>query len=618
MFEQLTRHKKRFELEIKEQEEEARKVASNREIAGVELYNAQQQLAKTQNAVEEAEENLITIRNLRQESERALKLVNSYHKDEKQKMEVHQKKLHHNNEELNKIGKAFRQFELYNESTRSKILIAKRSTLKADKDIQQQEIEKKRQVNMSFIQDYFINNLTEQIKTLQEKRELYADQKKSQQSETKEATETLQDAMAEMEAIHLEKRQLMNQWKSSLIGLKRRDEVYQETEKAIEKINEKEEELGLEISGYKRSFKIAQENSENLFDVSKKLENDLESIRTKISEYREEQNGTLAESFSLYSNSLEETELKLSAVRNEKSSATLKSNAMQKELVKLGQKKHLMEREIAEKLQSHASLDKGTKSVLKEGQKRRDSLNDKDLSLVAVENDLSLCKLDVLKTTGKIEMLETKFKEIDGELQDKNLLVERYEIEIRRCNDEVAQKSSDIELLNKKFSKASFESENGNMGTLEATIHNLSKSIHQKEKESFDLQRFWLKAQIEMVQMNTSTDDLEDKKQDLKVQLAIFNRKDLVLGNAILTEENETKQHLRNIKQLQKDMQKVNVLLGKQNGNFGVLEEHNMELEQVFRGRLKEAEVESLQMEDALEHSREEKKKALRGLIESE
>jgi coiled-coil domain-containing protein 40 len=56
----------------------------------------------------------------------------------------------------------------------------------------------------------------------------------AQEQETKAAVDTLHDAATEMEAIQFEKRQLLHQWKSSLIGLQRRDEVLQSVEKSIQ------------------------------------------------------------------------------------------------------------------------------------------------------------------------------------------------------------------------------------------------------------------------------------------------------------------------------------------------------------------------------------------------
>jgi len=49
-----------------------------------------------------------------------------------------------------KISRSLKQVDLYEEELRSKILVAKRTTLKAEKDILSKEIEKKRQVIMLF------------------------------------------------------------------------------------------------------------------------------------------------------------------------------------------------------------------------------------------------------------------------------------------------------------------------------------------------------------------------------------------------------------------------------------------------------------------------------------
>jgi 16S rRNA C1402 (ribose-2'-O) methylase RsmI len=128
--------------------------------------------------------------------------------------------------DLDKISKSLKQVDLYNEEIRSKILVAKRTTLKAEKDILQKELEKKRQ-------DFFIDNLTEKLRTLQEKKSTYEAQLLIQQRETQATRATLQEAATEMEAIQFEKRQLLHQWKSSLIALSRRDEMLTEIENAL-------------------------------------------------------------------------------------------------------------------------------------------------------------------------------------------------------------------------------------------------------------------------------------------------------------------------------------------------------------------------------------------------
>lgn len=156
------------------------------------------------------------------------------------------------------------------------------------------------------------------------------------------------------------------------------------------------------------------------------------------------------------------------------------------------------------------------------------------------------------------------------------------------------------------------------MGTLEATIHNLTKAIQQKDQECFELQRFWLRAQNEMVSMSIKSNEITDEIQNLKMRLTVLNRKKMVVNDAFKSEEMEHKEKTRNIRQLQNDMIKVNGLLCKQSGVFGQLEESNLELEQIFRARLKEAEVESVHMENNLDNLKTEKEQALKALIEAE
>jgi coiled-coil domain-containing protein 40 len=121
-----------------------------------------------------------------------------------------------------------------------------------------------------------------------------------------------------------------------------------------------------------------------------------------------------------------------------------------------------------------------------------------------------------------------------------------------------------------------------------------------------------------MVAMSMKSNEITDVTQNLRMRLTVLNRKKMVVNDAFKSEEMESKYHTRNIRQLQNDMVKVNNLLSKQTGVFGQLEESNLELEQMFRARLKEAEVESIQMEASLEALKNEKEKGFKGLIEAE
>ncbi|KAJ3041816.1 hypothetical protein HK097_002189 [Rhizophlyctis rosea] len=83
--------------------------------------------------------------------------------------------------ELEEIPKTLKQVDLCNEDLRSKIMVAKRTTLDGE-------------------EDYFIDQLTEQLRELQERQAMY----EMLEKETKAAIETSQDAATEMETIQFE------------------------------------------------------------------------------------------------------------------------------------------------------------------------------------------------------------------------------------------------------------------------------------------------------------------------------------------------------------------------------------------------------------------------------
>ncbi|KAL2912923.1 Coiled-coil domain-containing protein 40 [Polyrhizophydium stewartii] len=610
IFKQLSKHMQKLELEIREKEEACRKEVKHREEVGVELYTLQQQLARLQAMLEGAEDNFGIIRGLREEGERTLKHTLAEYKREQEKLHQHSKNLEQHKLELEKISRTLKQVDLYNEELRSRILVAKRTTLKAEEDIIKQEMDKKRQ-------DFFIDHLTEQLRRLQERRAMYETQLLAQQRETKAAIETLQDAATEMEAIQFEKRQLLNQWKSSLIGLQRRDDVLLQIEKGIEKNNEALASMSREIAGCKRALRVEQNKGETLSMMLGKLENEIDYVKRQIGTINDQQD-KLKETYTMYMKSLNQAERELTQLQQERQAVQLEINAVQKACSQNAQATQKLERDIAERLQSQLSLEKGAQSTRRDNNRLRNAIHEKESNIASIQNELSNIRLEALNIGGRIKSMKDQISRIDEEMEERNTLIEKYEQEIRRRNDELGKRASEMDILNKKYDQVTGGNEEEHMGPLEATIHNLQKLVQTKEQECVQLQQFWLRAQNELVVMTKRSVEITDETQNLKMRLTVLNRKKMVVNNAFETEEKEIREHNRNIRQLQNDMVKINTLLSKQSNIHSQLEETNLELEQEFRARLKQAELESIQMERQLDDLKSEKARALTGLIEAE
>ncbi|KAI9355978.1 hypothetical protein DFJ73DRAFT_249949 [Zopfochytrium polystomum] len=607
---QLTEQDQKLTMEIKDKEEACRKTVKKREEIGVELYNTQQQLARLQAMLEGAQDNMALIKNYREESERTLSHTALQHTEERKKKNGHKQNLDRHKQELESISRTLKQVDLYNEELRSKILVAKRTTLKAEDDIVKAESEKKRQ-------DYYIDHLTDQLRRLQERRALYETQLIAQQKETTSAMETLQDAATEMDAIHFEKRQLLHQWKSSLIGLQRRDEVLENVEKGIQRNKDTLLNLQGEINGFRLSMRKTQEQSETLTLLLGKLEGEVEHLKRQIASVSD-QRDVLMDQYSVYSKTLQQTEMELAQVNQERQALVEEIAAVTKVTKQTAAQIAKIESDIAEHLQTQTSIEKGALGTKKDNGRLRATIHEKESTVAVAMNDLSTIKLETLNVTARIRSMKETLGSMDKELAAKNELIEKYEMEIRRRNDELGKKQGEMDLLNKKYDQLVGRNQDESMGPLEATIHNVTKLVQQKEKECTDLQQFWLRAQNELVAISKKSGELEEETSDLKMRLAVLSRKKAVLNSQFDTESKEIRDHQRNIRGLQNDMIKINTLLSKQSQIQSTLAENNLGLEQEFRARLKHAELESIRTEARIEELREEKRKALQGLVEAE
>ena len=390
-----------------------------------------------------------------------------------------------------------------------------------------------------------------------------------------------------------------------------------EIENAITKQNETLAIMNTEIAGYKRTIRKAQEDGENLTSVLNKLEYEIVYIRKQITAKGDEKE-RLSDQYSIFAKSLSTAENETVGITTESNTVESELNATQKATAQTTLAIQTMERQIAEKLKTLSSFQKGAQSSQRDGNKLRAIIHEKEGSAINYRNEISAIELENLNAESRCNQMKDQLKRIDKEITSKNDLIEKYEQEIRKNHDLLTKRASEMDLLNKKLDQLASNGVDTNMGPLEATIYNLTKSIQLKESECLQLQQYWLRAQNEMVAMSKKGVEHTDEIQNLRMRLTVLNRKKMVVNNAFETEEKQIKVHQRNIRQLQTEMIKVNTILSKQSSIYEKIEESNLEMEQKFRNKLKDAELESIELESKVEKLKEEKEEALQGLIESE
>ena len=112
------------------------------------------------------------------------------------------------------------------------------------------------------------------------------------------------------QAISLEKKQLYQQWNSSLIGMRRRDEAHAAMLEALGQQQQKVLSLETEIEGYKKSIQKEQEQNEKLTLILNKTERDIETIKKQLAVCQNKHDALKAE-YATYTRILHETEQSL-------------------------------------------------------------------------------------------------------------------------------------------------------------------------------------------------------------------------------------------------------------------------------------------------------------------
>merc|ERR550514_2282569 len=241
-------------LKLSEQGEELARQKRSREDVGVQLYQVQQQLAKLQMNLEKVHENHSIISQLREQADADLAAIKPTYSEKLAEVKDQRTKYDKYQSELDQLNMTLRQVEAYNEQMKSEIAVTRRATYKAEESITALESGKRSQ-------DTLIDSLNERLRRAQEELAQNEAQLLAQRGETTAAAITLKEAATEMEAINFERKQLLQQWKSALIGMQRRDEALQATEDALLKQREQEMALDAEISGVKRAIQGEEERN---------------------------------------------------------------------------------------------------------------------------------------------------------------------------------------------------------------------------------------------------------------------------------------------------------------------------------------------------------------------
>eukprot|EP00002_Diphylleia_rotans_P014385 TRINITY_DN2803_c0_g1_i1.p1 TRINITY_DN2803_c0_g1~~TRINITY_DN2803_c0_g1_i1.p1 ORF type:complete len:457 (+),score=132.45 TRINITY_DN2803_c0_g1_i1:173-1543(+) len=279
---------------------------------------------------------------------------------------------------------------------------------------------------------------------------------------------------------------------------------------------------------------------------------------------------------------------------------------------------HKIEEQIAANINSQTTLLKSKQNTEQGTKKIGTSIREKEMEATQVQNELSRIRVDSLNTRSHIDQLKEHLQSLLKDLKERDKMIEKCELEIRRRNDEIEKKQSEVDRLNKKFDQLVSNMEDENLGPLEATIHNLTKSIMGTEQECSNLQHNWIKRQTELVDLINEGNSQVERNAEMKSRHTILKQRRMRLDTNVENHEKEIREIDSCIRSLQTDMQKLNALIAKNIDAQNTLTEGNLELETQIVGRLKDHEEESVKIQSEVEIVKQEKERLLADLVEAE
>eukprot|EP00913_Durusdinium_trenchii_P007895 g7407.t1 len=216
-----------------------------------------------------------------------------------------------------------------------------------------------------------------------------------EERERRAAMATLREASREMEAIQFEKKQLMMQWRSSLVGMQRRDEALENVQKALEEQSEAELAIENEIRGLHASIRTEQELAlSSLGRTTDVMDMNLKQEREK-----------LMDQYTTLNKSMDE----------------------------------------------HSEETQKLKGALTEQTRSLEEIAAKEVETQNLLNEIARVTVDSLNTKAHNQMLKDRHKQLSDELAEREKLIEQYEQEIRKRHHQIEKKQLFVDRLNREY-----------------------------------------------------------------------------------------------------------------------------------------------------------------------
>uniref|UniRef100_A0A3B4TDT8 Coiled-coil domain 40 molecular ruler complex subunit n=1 Tax=Seriola dumerili TaxID=41447 RepID=A0A3B4TDT8_SERDU len=591
---QLSKQLERINLGLKEKVLAVEKAdASHLQDIGCEMYTIQEQLARLYTRLEDRHHTKVQAEAKHRQAQDQLEATKSYYSSTTSQLSQLQA-------EIDNLMLHLVFTQGVSEDLRSNVKAMKNARRKAGAEKDQAEEQKLKQ-------DLYVERLTKDMEKLTQQMAMYEAQASAQAEETQAAKEAHSEAEMEMESLVMARKQLLQQWNSSLVGMRRRDEAFNAMQEAHQAIL-----LEREKEGYKKSTTEEQEQNETLTLQLNWSQMDVATSKKLISQKLSQQEALQAH-YSTNLRTLRETECTLETSANQ-----VEVNDQRRQLEKESAVRLELEEKIMTHMQQKLTHNKAAKYSQWLTSKIATLKKEKISQLWQLENEVVAVGLESGEVSQHLDSLALTQDALDEEIANYNKLLTSNQAKISSFITIIGQKQAIITNYNRKICHIAASTGNEDLSPLQIKVEALMAQIEELAANIKSDQQLWMKQQGILVGLSQEIEANRKNMLKLQTEYTGMQQKKIRLESQIEAENQEQTEMEKNMKMLRGDLLKLNTLLSKNGQLSQALEQENALIETDFLHRLKEAEWESVEMQMKHEKTQEEKERLLNSLVEAE
>ncbi|KAI4533822.1 hypothetical protein MG293_016841 [Ovis ammon polii] len=467
-----------------------------RQELGVNLYGVQQHLARLQMQLEKSHDRHSIAACTRQQKEEELQRVRLLYTKTCETANEERKKLAALQTEMETLALHLFYMQNIDQDVRDDIQVMKQVVKKSEAQRMRAELEKKQQ-------DLHVDRLTARANQLEEQTSLFEAQYHAQAKDTQMLRKA---ACTEIEAIHMEKKHILQQWATSLGGMKHRDEAHRTIQEALSECQHQVKSMDGELEAYKKSIMKEEEKNEKLASILNRAETEA-NLMQKLTSQCLTKEEALQNEFNTYRLTLLDTEDALGKAHVEYMTTTGELQTLHQAIQHELELRRKMDASITEKLQEHMTSNKMTKyfhQLILKLQKEKTNLV---THLSKIDGDIAQATLDVTNTNCRLDMHQKTLAELDKEVKKVSDLITNSENEISRRTILIERKQGLINFFNKQLEQMVSELGGEEVGPLELEIKRLTKLIEENNTSVTQAQVTWLRLQQEMVKVTQEREE---------------------------------------------------------------------------------------------------------------